>query len=209
MSSDARRNRYDAFCGLSALFFLLAIFVCPGCFNGNVHVTGKVVYPDGTPLTTGQVVFTDDFHLGKSDINEKGEYSLHSYRRNDGIARGIYKAYITGAMRFERVDVDSKEIEKGYLAPIVELIDRQFTNPDASGWLFDVQKNMTIDLVVYPPGQTPEEKKTEMAKYMFDPEYRAKVDRGKNKPEPGKLDQRASKPTNPSGKKRLINPNLL
>jgi len=183
------------------LFFLalfgafLSAFV--GC-NGNVHVSGKVTYPDGTPLPIGQIIFTDDFYMARSDINKDGEYSLHSYRRNDGIRRGIYKVYITGAMRFEQ-DGDAKESDVAAYRfdRSVMMIDMQHTNPDTSGWLFELKKSQKIDLTVYPPGEVPEEERTEAAKLFFDEEYRQKV----------KKEQRFSSES--EKKRRLVNPNLL
>jgi len=184
-------------------FILLTLFgtfvsLGLGC-NGNVHISGKVTYPDGTPLSTGQILFTDDFYMAKSDISKSGEYSLHSYRRNDGIRKGVYKVYITGAMRFEQDD-DSKAVGLASFTPLgraVDLIDRQHTNPDASGWEFDLKKSQKIDFIVYPPGEVPEEERTEAAKMLFDEEYRKKM---------LKESENLSKPEK---KHSLVNPNLL
>ena len=161
------------------------MLLCAGCW-GNPHVTGRVTFPDGTPLTTGHVVFTDDYTLGKCDLDENGEYSIHTFSRNDGIRPGTYKVYVSGAVRFKKSDVEK---------------DEQYSNPDASGWVVEVKKSMKVDLVVYPPGEVPEDQRTELAKYMFDPEYRKKVDRARGKPEP--------KPYTGRSKRRLVSPSLL
>lgn len=184
------------------LFLLVALgaflTVCVGC-NGNVHISGKVTYPDGTPLSIGQIIFTDDFYMAKSDINKNGEYSLHSARRNDGIRRGTYRVYITGAMRFEESDDDSPSVG---LAPvrmdrIVNLIDDQHMTADTSGWEYELKKSQKIDFTVYPPGKVPEEARTEAAKLFFDEEYRKKV-----KKERGTSFESEKKT-------RRVNPNLL
>lgn len=174
------------------VFFLLSLCGC----NGNVHVTGKVAYPNGQPLTIGQVVFTDGFYLGKSDIDRKGEYSIHTLSRSDGIRKGTYRVYISGAARLEGGEMNFRGKES-VLAPspndykmadVVQLIDMQHTNPDATNWIFEVKKNSRIDLVVYPPGEVPESERTEAAKMMFDPEYRKRVKEQKAKEEGSRSD---------------------
>lgn len=187
---------------LSVLCLLAAAAaLAVGC-SRNVHITGKVTYPNGQPLKAGQIIFTDDFRMGRSDIDQNGEYSIHTLRRNDGMPKGRYKVYITGAFGFTAQEPTGKGLQSYRMDTMSSLIDLQHTNPDASGWEFDVQKNSKIDLVVYPPGEVPKEERTETAKYMFDPEYRKKVDGAKGAPKP---DASSAKPH----KKRLVNPNLL
>lgn len=181
--------------------FLAFVFVALAGCNGNVHITGRVTYPNGQPLTVGKVIFTDDFYMGKSNLNKNGEYSIHTLRRDDGIKKGVYRAYIVGAVRFEPGKTVKDRLQDYTLDNLVLLIDMQHTNPDTSGWVFDVQKNSKIDFVVYPPGEVPENERTEAAKMMFDPEYRRKVQQQKAKEEGGV----------PPGlkKRRTVNPNLL
>ena len=144
----------------------------------------------------GTVYFTDDFTLGRGDLNKNGEYSLHTFRKNDGIPKGVYQAYITGCFYLsDSADTHKSEFGELRLDKFELMIDLQHTNPDTSGWLFDVQKNSTIDLVVYPPNQVPEEARTEEAKYFFDEEYRKKVQRERGDP--------------PPKKPKLVNPKLL
>jgi len=185
----------ERFSSLALLCSFIAL--CVGC-NGNVHVSGKVTYPDGTPVPIGQIVFTDDFYMARSDINKNGEYSLHSYRRNDGIRKGIYKVYITGAIRFEQ-DEDAKESDLAAFRfdRSTSLIDDQYTIADTSGWQFELKKSQKINLIVYPPGEVPEEERTEAAKLFFDEEYRKKVKKEKG------FSSESEK------KRRLVNPNLL
>ena len=161
----------------------------------NVHVTGRVTFPDGTPLTIGSIYFTDDFILGRSDIDKNGEYSLHTFRKNDGIPKGIYNVYITGAFNLVGGTENKTEFGDFSFKDIEMVIDMQHTTPDTSGWVFDVQKNSVINLTVYPPHQVPEEERTEKAKYFFDEEYRKKVQK-----------ERGDKPP---ARPRLVNPKLL
>ena len=182
----------------SFLTFVFVILV--GC-NGNVHVTGRVTFPNGQPLTVGKVIFTDDFYMGKSNLNKNGEYSIHTFRRDDGIKKGVYRAYIVGAVRFEPGKNVKDSLQDYTLDNLVLLIDMQHTNPDTSGWVYDVQKNSKIDFVVYPPGEVPENERTESAKMMFDPEYRKKVQEQKAKEEGIGVSKLK--------KRRTVNPNLL
>ena len=192
----------------SLVFSTVVLLAFVGC-NGNVHVTGRVTFPNGQPLTVGQVIFTDDFYMGKSDINRKGEYSIHTLRRNDGIKKGTYRVYIVGAVRLEGGKMNFRGKES-VLAPspsdyqmanVVQLIDMQHSNPDATNWIFEVKKDSKINLVVYPPGEVPEKDRTEAAKRMFDPEFRKKVEWEKAKEE-------GTKP--PAYKKRrTVDPKLL
>lgn len=174
-----------------------------GCSN-KVQVTGRVTYENGQPLTIGQVIFTDDYYMGKSDIDKNGEYSIHSVRRNDGLRKGVYRAYITGAFRFQpeenprSYEYQGQRIE-ARMDELVPLIDRQHMNPDTTGWVFDIQKKSRIDFIVYPPGEVPEDKKTEAAKMMFDPEYREKVKKERAAQERPELPK----------KRRTVNPALL
>lgn len=185
---------------LTSLFLgFVALTLCVGC-SGNVKITGRVTYENGQPLTIGQVVFDNGFYIGKSDLDKNGEYSLHSMSRNDGIRKGQYKAFIVGAYRFEETAPIKDPLQSYRFDKPVLLIDMQHTNPDASGWFFDLQKSQRIDFIVYPPGQVPEEKRTEAAKYMFDEEYRDKVKR-----ESAMQEKKAPEPP----KRRTVNPLLL
>ena len=103
----------------------------------------------------------------------------------------------------DSTNISAEEIFSGKVAEIkpVRLIDMQFMTPDTSGWVCKVKKKSRFDFVVYPPGEVPEDKKTEAAKYMFDPEYRKKVQAERAKEN--------GAPPFPVKKKRTVNPNLL
>lgn len=191
---------------LFASLCLLILVAAVGC-GDKVPVTGKVTYEDGTPLTLGQIIFTDDYYMGRSDLDKNGEYSIHTLKRNDGIRKGTYRVYITGAIRLETgagTEFREEDLHTGRMAEIkpVRLIDMQFMTPDTSGWVREVKRKSRFDFVVYPPGEVPEDKKTEAAKYMFDPEYRKKVQAERAK-------ENATPPSFPGKKKRTVNPNLL
>lgn len=178
----------------------MALVATVGCSN-NAHVSGRVAFENGQPLSIGQIIFTDDFYMAKSDIDKNGEYSLHSLRRNDGIRKGTYRVYITGALGFQETEATHDRLQDYRMDGVVQLIDMQHTNPDTSGWLFDIKKSQRIDLVVYPPNEVPEDKRTEAAKMMFDPEYRKKMQK--------EMAEARDAPPELPKKHRTVNPNLL
>ncbi|MBR7077663.1 MAG: hypothetical protein IKI41_02840 [Clostridia bacterium] len=141
--------------------------------------------------------------MGRSDLDKNGEYSIHTLCRRDGIRKGTYHVYIVSAFRFEKTEEIKDALQNYSLDKPVQLIDSQYMNPDATGWVFEVNKDCKIDLVVYPPGEVPEEERTEAAKMMFDPEYRKEV-RRKQAIERGENPDQAIRK-----KRRTVNPNLL
>ena len=81
---------------LCAVFLVSFASTLVGCWQPRqVKVSGRVTFADGTPLTYGQVCFSDGYYLGRGDLDENGEYELRIFRKNDGIPPGVYQAYIT------------------------------------------------------------------------------------------------------------------
>lgn len=76
------------------LFF--AVFLITGC-SGNVQLGGTVTYEDGTPLTVGSVVFSTNSFMASGNIDSQGKYRMGSLAVKDGLPKGTYKVYITGA----------------------------------------------------------------------------------------------------------------
>ncbi|MGN0910698.1 MAG: hypothetical protein ACI4NP_03965 [Thermoguttaceae bacterium] len=200
--------------------FLLFSFVSTlvGCWQPRqIKVSGRVAFPDGTPLTCGQVCFFDGYYLGRGDLDENGEYELRIFRKNDGVPPGVYQAYITSAIRFEGDDSRTNRRNQG-LAKLVTLIDRQYMMDRTSGWICEVdKKHKRFDFTVYPPGEVPEDQITDEARFQFDEEYRQeKVKeywREKSEEEreeaekSGRLPEELASPQN--HKTRRLNPSLL
>jgi hypothetical protein len=92
---------------------IAASLVAVGCSSGNpfdcVPVKGKVVFEDGSPLTTGKLFFrplapaqgTAHPHAGMADLASDGTFdSATTYKYGDGLIRGKHKvsiAYATDA----------------------------------------------------------------------------------------------------------------
>ncbi|MDR0871637.1 MAG: carboxypeptidase-like regulatory domain-containing protein [Planctomycetaceae bacterium] len=75
----------------------LFIVFLTGC--GNQHkLGGKVSFPDGSPLTCGTIILSNDTFLARANINPDGTYDVGSFSEKDGLPPGKYKVYITGAV---------------------------------------------------------------------------------------------------------------
>jgi hypothetical protein len=137
---------------------LLAIVFAIGC--GDPKVTGKVTFPDGTPLTRGQVMFQKEGFVASGDIQRDGSYSAGKNKDGDGIPPGTYEVFIVGASTFgelQNADVtpqvgpggaDSRAIE---MAQTISLIHSKYTSSATSGLTVVVEKSMKYDIKVEPP----------------------------------------------------------
>jgi hypothetical protein len=135
-------------------FFSLCLLLSLGC-GGNAKVTGKVTFPDGTPLTTGSVVFESDKLSASGKIQEDGSFRLGTDRENDGVPKGSYRVRIAGAVTYGEAP---QTPENPYaprsalvLPPSIPLIHRKYVNTETSGLTCDVMKSMTYDITVEKP----------------------------------------------------------
>jgi len=130
---------------LSFVFpFLMIVFVA-GC--GDPTVTGKVTFPDGTPLTQGQVMFQKEGFVASGNIQPDGTYSAGKLKDGDGLPPGRYQVFITGTMTFG----GSGEASPTMTARPLNLIDLKYTAPNTSGLTVEVNGKTTFDIPVEPP----------------------------------------------------------
>jgi hypothetical protein len=78
----------------------LLAFIAVGCGGSRQYpVTGKVVLPNGSPLTGGMVVFHprvgEGLHSANGPIGSDGTYELRTFKPGDGVMPGTYKVTIT------------------------------------------------------------------------------------------------------------------
>lgn len=144
------------------IFFMtlsLAAVLILGCSN-QVRVTGKVTFEDGTPLTEGKVVFDKDTSFqAVGQIQSDGSYTLGSYKVTDGVPRGTYKVYITGAVSSQTRDVGvraqtgEQSFERGQVSipMFTKLIHPKYEAPETSGLVCEVNQSMKYDIKVTPP----------------------------------------------------------
>lgn len=126
-----------------------------GCGKGYVPMGGRVTYSDtGEPLERGTVSFATDSTLSRGAISEDGRYKIGTFSTTDGLPKGEYRVYITGAARIE--GPEGKQIE-------IPLIDPKYENVESSEFLITVdgsqrQFDFSVDRI------KPEQLKTRRAK---------------------------------------------
>lgn len=109
-----------------------------GC-NSKIAVSGKVTFPDGSPLTVGKVVFEDQAgeFTYSGILKPDGSYTLGTLKETDGIPKGTYKVAVYGA---------SEETAAG----LKHFIDKKFRSTKNSGITCDVQRKTVFDFKVKP-----------------------------------------------------------
>ena len=118
--------------------FLAATAAIPGCGDSDrlptYTVTGKVVFPDGSPLAGALVTFRSAEHNlsanGRTEAD--GTFSLSTYEVGDGAIAGAHHAAVVPEMN---VDVDPDEYEP------TPVIHQRFQDLDASGLEFTVSED--------------------------------------------------------------------
>ena len=122
---------------------LLALVVAAGCGGTKLYsVEGKVVFPDGMPLTGGTVEFGPmdrNAVLGpRADIQADGTFRLSTYKEGDGAPEGKYRVLVAPP--------DNVEPDR----PRPLSFDRRFTSFDKSGLEYTVKpgKNEFLTITV-------------------------------------------------------------
>ena len=141
-----------------------------GC-GPNVKFGGKVTYSDdGSPLAVGMVCFESDSFLARGELNKDGYYDLGSQNLKDGIPKGVYRVYISGAEDVEDIaaqgdgqaDYATYVMSSASMAGTMggkifsPLIDPKFTSGNTSGLTVNIDgTSKTFDFQVdrYQPHQ--------------------------------------------------------
>ncbi|MDR1053082.1 MAG: hypothetical protein LBL39_02810 [Planctomycetaceae bacterium] len=108
---------------------LLSISCLLGCGVSNPPVSGKVTFEDGTPLTSGEVIFAlsgGEEYFAKGKIGDDGTYSLHEYTigkesGKSGCKAGDFKVFISGT---SIIKMDEKT------KATTHIIDQNYANKD-------------------------------------------------------------------------------
>jgi hypothetical protein len=124
-----------------ACIFALIILMLSGCGN-KVKVTGRVEFSDGTPLSTGRVVFENDQFSYYGNLKKNGTFSVGVYKDGEGIPRGKYRVAIKYALVTTPDGQPTEQL----------LIAEKHVSTKTSGWEYDIQKRTTdIHLTVEKP----------------------------------------------------------
>ena len=119
-----------------AALLILGAFI--GCGTGNVPMGGTVTFSDnGDPLEVGTIVFTDGKQQARAELGPGGKFNLGFVKANDGLPKGSYKVYISGAIKREDRDVPNPRPGVLYFTE-TQLIDLKYERPDSSGLTFIV-----------------------------------------------------------------------
>ena len=141
---------------LLALCFPLLFIGC----SDNVQIRGTVTFTDGTPLTLGSVIFENEnaTFSARGNIQPDGSFRMGSISERDGLPRGEYVVYISGAMQ-EGAPVRFQDISGGVsglqattmsIPSFVPLIAPEYSSAATSPLRFTVERSATFDIVVPP-----------------------------------------------------------
>jgi len=118
---------------LAALAVLASLVGAAGCGSGRYPVRGRVTYPDGSPLTEGNVIgqmgegVTSVTVQGR--VSSDGSFSWGTERAGDGAAPGKYRVMVVARA------LGDSELARG-MRPAV---DPKYANPQTSGIEFEVK----------------------------------------------------------------------
>ena len=137
------------------LAFCLCALLLQGC-GDQVSVKGKVTFPDGTPLTRGEVRFQNATVLATGNIKPDGTYVISSLGNNDGLSKGTYTVTIQamqeappGASTTTIAGISEGNIHSGNFT-IESLVDLKYNSPETSGLSCNVQGSTVFDITVEP-----------------------------------------------------------
>jgi len=134
-----------------------------GCGKSHYPLKGKITYADGTPVTAGMVNFDSGTSLSRGKIQSDGSYAVGTLKDRDGIPKGSYKIYITGAETAMETDpaknppmnpsmVDSMGNPMQTMAAYRKLVHPKYMTASQSPLSCEVpaEKNR-FDIIVEPP----------------------------------------------------------
>ena len=124
---------------------LWALVLAAGCGRSGLYpVKGKVVFPEGTPLTAGTVEFgpVDKSILlaPRAEIHGDGTFRASTYSEGDGAPPGQYRVLIT----------PPEQLDPGQARPLP--FDRRFSSFETSGLEYTVKpgENEFLTITVEP-----------------------------------------------------------
>ena len=138
----------------SIVFVACFVLSALGC-GSQVSVSGKVTFEDGTPLTTGEVLFEKEGFMASGRIQPDGSYRIGTASDSDGIPKGTYGVTVraldaSGAS----TSTPSMSVAPGDASaapPPRSLIDPAFGSVETSGLTCEVQRSTTFNITVRKP----------------------------------------------------------
>lgn len=127
----------------------LLVTLVAGCGNaGRLPVSGRVTFPDGSPLTEGMVVCEGSDGkraiMVRGDLDKDGRFTLGSERPGDGVAPGKYRVLVAARTL--------SDLERATMLPF---IDPKFEKYETSGLQLEVKPgNNELNITVQKPAGT-------------------------------------------------------
>lgn len=129
---------------MQRLALLILLVIACGC-SDRVHVTGYVKFPDGSPLSIGEVRFVSEKMVFSGTLDKNGFYKIGSGDGANGIVPGKYEVSV------ERASVDG-ELKPGQeYVESVSLIAAKYTNYATSGLSCEVKGTTKFNITVEKP----------------------------------------------------------
>lgn len=132
--------------------FAMILALTAGC-GKNCSVSGRVTYPDGTPLTFGEVAFETETFYAKGPIDSNGYFKMGSSNPGDGVPKGTYKVYIQNVMIPQEIFSAGPNRPPKLIFPKELPIDKKFMNAATSGLTCEVKGRMKYDITVESPAK--------------------------------------------------------
>ena len=141
------------------LFTLSFSLMFAGCGGGGHAVTGKITFPDGTPLERGRVVFDSGSQTFYGEVAPDGTYTMLGGAGEKRIPPGTYNVYLMGTVlpgdpNPEAVPTDADGNQIGpprRELPDIPLVAAKYNRTDTSGLQCVVSGKTVFDITVERP----------------------------------------------------------
>jgi len=110
-------------------FSLMILLFMTGC-SDKVHLSGKLTFDDGEPVTFGTVFFVTPSTISQAGIRQDGTYTVGSDGVSDGMPKGEYQVYLVVE------ELTSIEVGGQSVNTYTSLIDAKYTNAETSNLTF-------------------------------------------------------------------------
>ena len=127
----------------SILFFgLFLVVCCAGCGESGFTVGGKVTFPDGSPLTRGEVTLNSSLFTAGGPIAADGTYTI-----NARVPAGTYQVTVRASA--DRPSSASMDVENA--PPVQSLVHPKYNSAETSGLTVEVKAKTTHNIEVTAP----------------------------------------------------------
>jgi hypothetical protein len=103
-----------------------------GCTERGAVISGTVKFQDGTPVTSGEIAFTNGKFSFFGSIKADGTYIAGNMKEAGKIPQGNYTVYLSGVNKNE-IDIAAKSVRK------IIIVDPKFCSPETSDLAYSVK----------------------------------------------------------------------